>query len=67
MHNPRIGQLAEMLLRMEESGKATTPRYREVRDIYLDLKSKPENWVDVMPSERTPEQARLAAEFERSK
>lgn len=64
MNNPRIGQLADILNRAEDSGRTDTDAYRAARAEYDALKAAPENWGDVRAADRTPEQARLAAAWE---
>jgi hypothetical protein len=65
MNNPRIGQLANQLLDLEDAGKQLTPRYSALLAEYEALKAAPENWADVRASKRTPAQAALAAEWEK--
>lgn len=64
MNNPRIGQLANILTRAEDSGRTDTDAYRAARAEYDALKAAPENWGDVPAAKRTPEQTRLAAAWE---
>ena len=61
MHNPRIGQLADLLLNLEDAGRTATDEYRIASAEYLRLKALPENWPDVRSKNHTPEQAALAA------
>jgi hypothetical protein len=43
MNNPRIGQLANILTRAEDSGRTDTDAYRAARAEYDALKAAPEN------------------------
>ena len=60
MNNPRIGELAGLLLDLEDRGQRDTPRYAVIETEYLALKALPESWPDVRASKWTAEQRACA-------
>jgi len=62
MNNPMIGELADRLNGMEDSGLAGTPAYEVIKARYEALKALPESWPDVRAKNWTPAQRALAVD-----
>ncbi len=60
MNNPMIGELADRLNGMEDSGLEGTPAYAVIKARYEALKALPESWPDVRAAKWTEEQRAMA-------
>ena len=65
MTNPRIGQLAGLLLDMEDRGPRATSSalYASLKAEYTALKAAPASWSDVLESKWNLGQAQAAVAF----
>jgi hypothetical protein len=63
MNNTRIGELADILNRLEDAGQTGAPQYTLAKMEYEALKAAPESWSDVRSSKWNLAQAEAAVAF----